>query len=56
VLVFFGGIGPPGAAALLEERRFVLIDSHAAAIDVMRKRFASEARVVFNRTSQAQVS
>ena len=44
---FFAGSGTLGAAALLEGRRFVLVDSHAAAIDVMRKRFASEPSVGF---------
>jgi site-specific DNA-methyltransferase (adenine-specific) len=44
---FFAGSGTLGAAALLEGRRFLLVDSHAAAIDVMRKRFAGEPDVGF---------
>jgi site-specific DNA-methyltransferase (adenine-specific) len=44
---FFAGSGTLGAAALLEGRRFILMDSHAAAIDVMRKRFAAEADIAF---------
>jgi site-specific DNA-methyltransferase (adenine-specific) len=47
VMDFFAGSGTLGAAALLEDRRFVLMDSHAAAIDVMRKRFATNADVGF---------
>jgi site-specific DNA-methyltransferase (adenine-specific) len=47
VVDFFAGSGTLGAAALLEERRFVLMDSHAAAIDVMRKRFATCTNVGF---------
>ena len=44
---FFAGSGTLGAAALLEGRRFLLVDSHAAAIDVMRKRFATASGVSF---------
>lgn len=51
VLDFFAGSGTTGAAALLENRRFVLIDSHDAAIDVMHKRFAGEAGVTFTRAA-----
>jgi site-specific DNA-methyltransferase (adenine-specific) len=47
VLDFFAGSGTTGAAALLEGRRFILIDSHAPAIAVMRKRFRAEAAVSF---------
>jgi site-specific DNA-methyltransferase (adenine-specific) len=46
VLDFFAGSGTLGAAALIEDRRFVLVDSHAAAIEVMRKRFALRSDVV----------
>jgi site-specific DNA-methyltransferase (adenine-specific) len=47
VMDFFAGSGTTGAAALAEGRRFLLVDSHDAAITVMRKRFASESGVVF---------
>ena len=47
VLDFFAGSGTTGAAALLEGRRFLLIDSHDPAIDVMRTRFAAEPQVTF---------
>jgi site-specific DNA-methyltransferase (adenine-specific) len=45
---FFAGSGTAGAAALLEGRRFVLVDSHAEALDVMRLRFGAEPGVVFH--------
>lgn len=44
---FFAGSGTLGAAALLEGRRFILMDSHSAAIATMRKRFASAPDVCF---------
>jgi site-specific DNA-methyltransferase (adenine-specific) len=44
---FFAGTGTLGAAALSEGRRFLLIDSHAPAIEVMRKRFAAERDIAF---------
>jgi site-specific DNA-methyltransferase (adenine-specific) len=44
---FFAGSGTLGAAALLEGRRFILMDSHSAAIEVMRKRFAAVPEVGF---------
>ncbi|MET0388525.1 MAG: site-specific DNA-methyltransferase [Polyangiales bacterium] len=47
VLDFFAGSGTTGAAALLEGRRFLLVDSHEVALDVMRTRFAAEPAVVF---------
>jgi site-specific DNA-methyltransferase (adenine-specific) len=44
---FFAGSGTLGAAALLEGRRFILVDSQAQAIEVMRTRFATEPDVTF---------
>ncbi|KQQ22400.1 site-specific DNA-methyltransferase [Rathayibacter caricis DSM 15933] len=41
VLDFFAGSGTTGAVAHALGRRFVLIDSHADAVAVMRRRFAS---------------
>jgi site-specific DNA-methyltransferase (adenine-specific) len=48
VLDFFAGSGTTGAAALLEGRRFILVDSHVEAFDVMRARFAEQAEVGFD--------
>lgn len=45
---FFAGSGTTGAAALLEGRRFLLVDSHDQAIEVMRQRFGAEQGVVFH--------
>ncbi len=42
VLDFFAGSGTTGAAALELGRRFLLVDSHKEAIDVMRARFKSK--------------
>ena len=42
VLDFFAGSGTTGAAALECGRSFVLVDSNAEAIDVMRKRFTGQ--------------
>jgi site-specific DNA-methyltransferase (adenine-specific) len=42
VLDAFAGSGTAGAAALLEGRRFLLIDQSADALAVMRRRFAGE--------------
>jgi site-specific DNA-methyltransferase (adenine-specific) len=42
VLDFFAGSGTTGAAALESGRTFILVDSNAEAIDVMRKRFKGE--------------
>jgi site-specific DNA-methyltransferase (adenine-specific) len=42
VLDFFAGSGTTGAAALSCGRRFVLVDSSADAIDVMRRRFEND--------------
>jgi len=47
VLDFFAGSGTTGAAALLAERRFLLVDAHMPAIDVMRLRFGGEHTVRF---------
>ncbi len=47
VLDFFAGSGTAGAAALLENRRFILIDDHAPAYEVMHRRFAGEPAVQF---------
>jgi len=47
VLDFFAGSGTTGAACLALGRRFVLIDQHADAIEVMRDRFADTPGIVF---------
>lgn len=47
VLDFFAGSGTTGAAALELGRRFILVDSHTEAIDVMRERFANFPDVTF---------
>jgi site-specific DNA-methyltransferase (adenine-specific) len=47
VLDFFAGSGTTGAAALEHGCSFVLVDSNAAAITVMKKRFADRRDVVF---------
>ena len=47
VLDFFAGSGTAGAAALTEGRRFVLVDDHPPAIEVMRRRFEGRAEVCF---------
>jgi len=47
VLDFFAGSGTTGAAALRAERRFLLVDTHMPAIEVMRRRFAGEPTVRF---------
>lgn len=39
VLDFFAGSGTTGAAALELDRRFILVDNNAEAIEVMKKRF-----------------
>ncbi|UYN92975.1 MAG: site-specific DNA-methyltransferase [Anaerolineales bacterium] len=43
VLDFFAGSGTTGAAALELGRRFLLVDSHKEAIDVMKARFRGKA-------------
>ncbi|MEY4577162.1 MAG: hypothetical protein RL701_1865 [Pseudomonadota bacterium] len=48
VLDFFAGSGTTGAAALQEGRRFLLVDSHLAAVDVMRTRFSAQPEVAFD--------
>jgi site-specific DNA-methyltransferase (adenine-specific) len=52
VLDFFAGSGTTGAAALESERAFVLVDASAAAIAVMKKRFATRDDIVFQRHGQ----
>lgn len=47
VLDFFAGSGTTGAVAAALGRRFVLVDEHPDAIEVMRARFAGRADVVF---------
>jgi len=47
VLDFFAGTGTAGAAALRNQRRFVLIDKHRPAFDVMSRRFANEPGIRF---------
>jgi site-specific DNA-methyltransferase (adenine-specific) len=47
VLDFFAGSGTTGAAALRVGRRFLLIDVHDAAIEVMKRRFVSEPAIRF---------
>jgi DNA modification methylase len=47
VLDFFAGSGTTGAAALALGRRFILVDSHEAALAVMAKRFAGREDVMF---------
>jgi site-specific DNA-methyltransferase (adenine-specific) len=47
VLDFFAGSGTAGAAALAEGRRFLLIDHHRPAYEVMQRRFANESGIVF---------
>jgi site-specific DNA-methyltransferase (adenine-specific) len=54
VVDFFAGSGTAGAAALLTGRRFILIDSQPAAFDVMRRRFAAERAIAFERCEPAQ--
>ena len=53
VLDFFAGSGTAGAAALESGRRFVLVDESAAAIAIMKKRFAGRDDVVFERAARA---
>jgi site-specific DNA-methyltransferase (adenine-specific) len=47
VLDAFAGSGTTGAVARSLGRRFVLVDEHAEAIDVMRRRFADAAGIRF---------
>jgi len=47
VLDFFAGSGTTGAAALRAGRRFLLVDSHTEARDVMLRRFQGEPGVRF---------
>lgn len=47
VLDFFAGSGTAGASALASDRRFIMVDSSASAVEIMRKRFATETGVRF---------
>jgi site-specific DNA-methyltransferase (adenine-specific) len=47
VLDFFAGSGTTGAAALLEARRFILVDSQHDAFQIMRRRFGTETQIHF---------
>jgi len=47
VLDFFAGSGTTGMAALLENRKFILIDQNQQAIDVMKERFGKFDSVSF---------
>ena len=47
VLDFFAGSGTTGAAALALGRRFILVDSHEAALATMARRFAGRDDVIF---------
>jgi site-specific DNA-methyltransferase (adenine-specific) len=49
VLDFFAGTGTAGAAALEHGCSFVLVDESAQAMDAMKRRFAGDARVTFER-------
>ena len=47
VLDFFAGSGTAGAAALLSQRRFLLVDESHDAFAVMQRRFAREPTIRF---------
>lgn len=49
VLDFFAGTGTAGAAALRSGRSFLLVDSLTSAFNVMKRRFASESGVRFEK-------
>ncbi len=51
VLDFFAGSGTTGAACLELGRRFVLVDDSVQALEVMRRRFASEQGIEWPRES-----
>jgi len=51
VMDFFAGSGTFGEAALILGRKFLLIDNHLQAIDVMKKRFSKYPHVRFERYS-----
>ena len=55
ILDFFAGSGTLGEAALLFERKFLLIDNNREAIDVMKDRFAKYDGVIFEDGSKAGV-
>jgi site-specific DNA-methyltransferase (adenine-specific) len=42
VLDYFAGSGTTGEAAWREGRRFLLVDNHPAALEVMGRRFAGQ--------------
>lgn len=48
VLDYFAGSGTTGAAALETGRRFLMVDDNPSAIEVMKRRFANRADVVFS--------
>jgi site-specific DNA-methyltransferase (adenine-specific) len=54
VLDFFAGSGTTGAAALRAERRFMLVDQHGPAWEVMQRRFAGEVGVRFEAPGAAR--
>jgi site-specific DNA-methyltransferase (adenine-specific) len=56
VLDVFAGSGTTGAAALAEGRRFLLVDSHPPALDVMRRRFANESAIEYVESQAAEAS
>jgi site-specific DNA-methyltransferase (adenine-specific) len=56
VLDVFAGSGTTGAAALLEGRRFIMVDCLVEAFDVMRRRFEAEATVCFEALPSAAES
>jgi len=56
VLDFFAGSGTTGAVAAALGRRFVLVDQNPEAIEVMRRRFAETADVVFESASPGEAS
>jgi site-specific DNA-methyltransferase (adenine-specific) len=51
VLDFFAGSGTAGQAALEGGRDFILVDDNAEAIEVMKRRFAGQGDVVFERVA-----
>lgn len=53
VLDFFAGSGSTGAAALMHNRSFVMVDSNIEAFEVMQRRFAGNTSVSFEGSSGA---
>jgi site-specific DNA-methyltransferase (adenine-specific) len=45
---FFAGSGTFGEAALEFDRKFILVDNNPQALEVMKKRFAKNPKVVFD--------